>query len=160
MNLELIKSSASRYLGRGIYQVIELRHSGFSQEWNLINAGSRTPINIDGTEYESLPFALTLSSQGESASSTVAIANIDRRIAEEISNAVDNEDIQVSTYLAHLESNNGDVVGELYPKGVYTVSSCEVTQDAIALGLAIKSSLGFNISSLRFSKNNFNNLYL
>ncbi len=160
MNVEILKSMASRYLGRGIYHLIELRHPNFTQDWNFINGGINSNITIDGTVYETLPFALTLAPQGENAGASIAIANVDRRISDELSNAIDNNDIEVTTYLAHVEKVGTTISAERYPKGTYTVASVEVTQDVVALGIALKSSLGYNLSALRFNKNDFSNLYL
>ena len=91
---------------------------------------------------------------------SIAIANVDRRIAEELTLATDNTDIEVTTYLAHIEKVGTTITAERYPKGTFTVVSAEVTQDVVALGIALKSSLGYNISSLRFNKNDFSNIYL
>lgn len=159
-NLELLKSMASRYLGRGVYQLIELRHSGFSQDWNFINGGGRNGITIDGTHYETLPFALTLAAQGENSGASLVIANVDRRIADELSRAVSNKDIVVNVYLAHLERYGTSIAAERYSKGSYTVTGVEVTKEAVSLGIAVKSSLGFNVGSRRFNQNDFPNLYL
>ena len=158
MNLELIKSAASRYLGRGIYQAVELRHSGFSQDWLLIN-GTKG-ITIDGVTYEAFPFALTLSPQGDNAGASLQLANVDRRITEELSAALTNESIIVDIYIVHIEKKGTIIEGERYHKGQFEVINAEVTQDAVSLGVALRSSVGYNASSLRFNKNDFGNIYL
>lgn len=160
---EFKKSAYSRYLGRGIYFLLEFSHSSWSQTHRFIN--NNKSIEIESYTYLGLPFKLILNTQGENAGTSIGIANIDRQLTQQIKLAVksefNNENIQCKIFLAHIERDtSGNLTKEKYDRGTFEVINIEITKEQINLGINLILSLGFNIGTIRYNRNLFKNLYL
>ncbi|PNX49889.1 MAG: hypothetical protein BV457_00180 [Thermoplasmata archaeon M9B1D] len=160
---ELKKSAYSRYLGRGLYILLEFSHSSWLETYRFIN--NNKTITIDSNEYLGLPFKLLFNTQGENSGTSIGIANIDRQLTYKIREAVKssykNKNIQCKIYLAHIERDtSGNLISEKYDRGTFEVISLDIDKTQINLGINLILSIGYNIGTIRYNKNLFPNLYL
>lgn len=158
MSFELIKSAYSRYLGRFEFFLLELDHPNWAQTYFFIN--NNEPLTIEGQEYTGLPFAFTLNTQGETSGSTLSIANIDRQIAQKLKEAIGNDDLTCKVSLCHFENADGVVKTDVEFKGEFLVVNTQINIEQIDLALNLRISLDFNVSTIRYNKQRFPNIYL
>lgn len=155
MSFEIDKSAFSNYTPNVLLFLIELSHSQFDQTYYFTN--NNADISIEGDTYEPFPFIFNIPAQGETQGSSLSLGNIDRRVASEISTTIkSNENILAQIYLCHIE----DGTPERFDLGVFEVLTADITKDVAILGVNQRTSLGFNVGTIRYSQRLFPNLYL
>ena len=158
MSFEFLKSAYSRSLGRYEFFLLEFNHPDWDKTWYFVN--NNVPVTVDGQEYLGLPFKFVLNTQGETSGSAVAIANVDRRITQYLKQAIGNDDLTCKISLVHYENAGGVVKTDTEFKGEFLVTNTQIGIEQIDLSLNLRISLDFNLSTIRYNKQRFSNIYL
>lgn len=152
---ELEKNSFSRYLGRNVNLLIEVSHSAWTKNYNLIN--DTQPLTLDGVTYEPYAFDITLPSQTEQQGTQLLLSNINNIAANLVKQTVGtNENIVLQLYIVNRELETA----EKFDKGEFEVFNPQITNEAISATINLRHSFDFNCGSIRYNKQLFPNLYL
>lgn len=152
---ELDKNSFSRYLGRSIVILLELSHSEFEQTYYLIN--DTRALTIEDITYQPFPFDITLPSQTEQDGTTFTFSNINNYVANILSSVIsNNENILMQIYLCNRESEVADKIDF----GLYEIFEPTISNDVATAKINIRHSLNYNIGTITYNKNLFQNLFL
>ena len=155
MRLNTLKSISSLKLARGHYDLIKLSHSGFSQDFYLIN--NTEGITYDSQDWQPFPFSIVLESRRDLQGASIAFVNITREIETQLEKALSsaNEDIICEHTQITLERDGGNlVVGLVSDTRTLNLAGIKVTRESVFGGLPIRNSLIFGLSKYRFGNNN------
>lgn len=152
---ELEKNSFSRYLGRCVNLLIELSHSAWDKNYNLIN--NTRALTLDGIIYEPYAFDITMPSQTEQQGTQIILSNINNVAANLVKQTIEtNENIVLRLYLVNRELETA----QKFDKGEFEVFNPQITNEAISATINLRHSFDFNCGSIRYNKQLFPNLYL
>ena len=160
MELNLVKSAASLKLARGHYDLIKLSHSGFTQDYYLVNNNEN--VEYEGNEYLAFPFGIVKGSKTEIAGANIVFSNVSREIGVQLQKAIESassESIICEHKQVTLELFNGDIiVGAVSNAVEFELLSPIVTNQDIQAGLIIRYSLDYNYSKRTLNTNDFPNI--
>nr|DAY58543.1 MAG TPA: protein of unknown function (DUF1833) [Caudoviricetes sp.] len=152
---ELDKNSYSRYLGRALKMLIELKHSAFQESFCFIN--DTKTLELDSKIYQPYPFDIILPSQTETQGTQLVLSNIQNLAANEIRKTINsNENILLDLYIVNIETE----AAEKYPAGLFEIFEAQITPESITATINIRHNLDVNMSTINYYRQTFPNLFL
>jgi len=151
---ELDKNAFTRTLNRVYCWAIELSHSQFEETYYLVN--NNETVTIDGKTYQPFPFNFIPPAQTEQEGTKITMSNINNAVAKQMNEVVmSNENIQIDVYGLNIETD--DV--EYFPSGLFELKDITMDNENVTGTINIRSCLDINLGSMRYTKQNFPNLY-
>lgn len=143
------------------FWAVKFTHSQFTEDIHVIN--NTEDVTFEGNVYEVLPFVFNPESRGEKGAGNLTISNISQELLDPILEAQQkpNEEIGAHIYLLNVnrDTDTGEFIITSTDFGEYVLNLAELSKEVISATVFLRSSLGYNQGKLRFTPQQFPNLY-